>query len=126
MGKASRDKGKRGEREFASLVRDRLGLPARRGIQSRGGGAEAADVVTPLFHVECKLGARPNPLAALAQAEADARPGVFPIAACRRDRDRWTVTMRGDDWLELVALWLRETGDLRRAEAAVERAKEGR
>jgi hypothetical protein len=119
VGKASRDKGKRGEREWAALLRERLGLEARRGIQSRGGGAEAADVVTALFHHECKVGQRPNLAAALEQAERDARPGVFPVAACRRDREAWTVTMRGDDWLELVRLWLAETGDLERAEAAV-------
>lgn len=113
MGKASRDKGKRGEREVAQRLRA-LFPDARRGIQSRGGGAEAADVVVPFVHVEVKIGARPSPLAALDQAVADAKPGLWPVAYCRRDRGEWTVTMRAGDFEELLGAWLVESGGVMR------------
>lgn len=111
MGRASRDKGKRGEREVAKRLRP-LFPGARRGIQSRGGGAEAADVVVPHLHVEVKLGASPNIRAALAQAIADSKPGLWPVAYTRRDREDWIVTMRAEDFEELLGLWLIESGQV--------------
>ena len=52
MGKASREKGKRGEREFASLCRE-YGYAARRGQQYCG--VEGDDVIgLPGIHAEVK------------------------------------------------------------------------
>lgn len=113
MGKASRGKGKRGEREVAARLRA-LFPDARRGIQSRGGGSEAADVVVPFVHVEVKLGAGPNIRAALTQAVADAKPGLWPVAYTRRDREDWIVTMRAEDFEELLGAWLVESGGVKR------------
>ena len=53
MGKASRDKGKRGEREVAEFLRDH-GIPARRGVQYAG-GADSPDVIGfEGVHIEVK------------------------------------------------------------------------
>ena len=109
MGARSRTKGKVGEREVAALLR-RIWPDAKRGLQSRGGGAEVPDVDVPCFHVEVKRQARPNVAAAVRQAEADAEAGRWPVAWTRADRSDWLVTMRGEDWLELVEAWWVETG----------------
>lgn len=125
MGRASREKGKRGEREVvAELARVFGAERVRRGYQYRD-GSEAPDVWCPLLHVESKLGKRPNLLAALEQAEGDARPGVIPIAWCRQDGRAATVTLRASDFIEILDLWLTETGDLRRAEVLVAERKKG-
>ena len=108
-GRKSKQKGKRGEREVATMLRA-IFPEAKRGIQSRGGGAEIADVEIPAFHIEVKLQAKPNIRAALRQAVAEAAPGKHPVAFTRADRDDWVVSMRGEDWLELVGQWWAETG----------------
>lgn len=106
MGKASRDKGKRGERWFADQLRQ--ALPEcrdliKRGWQSRGAAAVAEpDVHCPGVWLEVKHGAAPRAHAALIQAEADAvGTGLMPVAAIKPDRTRPYVLMRWDDWLEL-------------------------
>ena len=54
MGKMSRDKGKRYERELASQLRG-YGFDARRSAQYAGNTGEAADVVgLPGIHIEAK------------------------------------------------------------------------
>ena len=75
---------------------------ARRGIQTRSGGGEAADVIIPFWHVECKIGKRTNIKAAMRQATDDCAAGKAPIAICQDDRQTATVTMLFDDWLALV------------------------
>lgn len=119
MGKLSRDKGAAWEREVARRLGEATpGAEVKRGIgQSRGGGREVADVVHPLFHVECKVGARPPLLPALEQAERDAAPGKHPVAVCRvnrgpgRPKPLDVVVMGLDDWLEVVGLlWRNQRG----------------
>lgn len=125
MGKASREKGKRGERQVAAAFAEVFGSDkVRRGYQYRD-GSEAPDVWAPLFHIESKIGKRPNLSAALEQAERDARPGVIPIAVCRSDRDAATVTLRLEEFLDIVRLWLAETGDIGRAEVAIAERRGG-
>ena len=64
-GKASRTKGHTFERWVAAEMRKIMpGESIKRGLQSRGGGAEEADVEMPYFHIECKVGKLPNPRAA--------------------------------------------------------------
>jgi hypothetical protein len=109
MGARSRTKGKVGEREVANRLKA-IFPDAKRGIQSRGGGAEIADVIVPHLHVEVKRQRLPNPVAALAQAVADAKPGLWPVAYTRRDHGEWLVTMRADDFEELLGQWVVETG----------------
>ena len=96
----SKRKGAAGEREFASLCRDN-GWMARRGQQFCGGD-ESPDVVSNLpFHVEVKRVQKLNLADATAQAEGDC--GGQPwIVAHRRNNAPWLITMRADQWFELV------------------------
>lgn len=108
-GRRSRTKGHAWEREIARRLRPIFGDQVRRGLQYQDGAA-APDVIVPCFHIEAKVGARPPIIPALEQAERDAAPGLWPVAICKQDRKQPTVTMRLDDWIELVDQWWRETG----------------
>lgn len=102
IGKASREKGKRGERELAALLRESGFDRAARGVQYCG-KTGAADVVgIPGFHIECKRVEKLNVEEALKQSERDAQNGEIPIVCHRRDRERWKTTMRLDKFLELL------------------------
>ena len=106
MGKASREKGKRGERWLAHQMR--LALPEcaehiKRGWQTRGAkGTAEPDVHAPGVWLEMKSGKKPSPRAALAQAEADScETGLMPVAVIKDDRQEAFIVMRFGDWLEL-------------------------
>lgn len=99
-GKASREKGKRGERMFASLLREH-GFDARRGVQYQG-SPDSPDVVgIPGVHAEVKFVEKLNLHSAMEQSKRDAGDGEMPIVAHKRSREEWLVTMRFDDWVEL-------------------------
>lgn len=103
-GKASRDKGKRGERMFASLLREH-GFDARRGVQYQG-SPDSPDVVgLPGAHTEVKFVEKLNLHSAMEQSKRDAGEGEMPIVAHKRSREEWLVTMRFDDWIELFKAW---------------------
>lgn len=108
MGKFSREKGKRGEREFASLCRQE-GYDARRTAQVRGDRDGAADVEgLPGIHVEVKRVEHLNIDDALDQARHDAEAkhdGSLPIVAHRRNHTRWKITMDAADWFEIFREW---------------------
>lgn len=96
MGKRERDKGKRGEREWAAAL-GALGFPARRGQQFSGiGGADVVGGI-PGTHAEVKRTERLRIHEAVAQAVADAEGGEIPYVASRRNRDDWLVTIRAQD-----------------------------
>jgi hypothetical protein len=106
-GRGARRKGHDFEREMVRTFAEVFGEgKVRRGLQYRD-GAEAADVCTPIFAVECKRGARTNPRAALAQVvQANEGKGFVPVAVCKDDREDPFVVMRLDDLLELAReLW---------------------
>lgn len=111
MSKAQRDKGKRWEREVAAAFRNIFGDQVHRGWQARS-GSDACDVEgIPGYWIECKVGARPNPLAALDQAEeaqAEANDFRVALAVCKKDRSRPTVTLRFDDFLQMIESLKRE------------------
>ena len=100
MSKASRDKGKRGEREIVALLRD-LYPDARRGFQSRQGDDEADVECTPWWIEVKRVKAQETPRKAMAQAVA-ATDGRVPVVFSRRDNSDWLVTMRVSDWLDVV------------------------
>ena len=105
MGKSSRDKGKRGEREFAALCREQ-GYDCRRTSQYCGKTGDASDVVgLPGMHIEVKRVERLNIEDAMSQARRDARPGETPMVAHRRNNCRWLVTMDAEDWFRLYRDW---------------------
>jgi len=92
----SRNKGKRGEREFAALLSEH-GYSARRG-QQYSGSPESPDVVSPALpwlHVEVKRVQNLNLADACTQAEGDSA-GKPWIVAHRRNHAPWLITMRAE------------------------------
>lgn len=96
----SKDKGGRGEREFASFLRDH-GFAARRGQQYHGGPG-TPDVRSDLpFHVEVKRVERLNLRDATAQAEGDC--GGRPwLVAHRWNHGPWLLTVKAETFLEVL------------------------
>lgn len=101
MGKASRDKGKRGERECAALLKSH-GFDARRGQQFNGSDGSADVVGLPGFHVEVKRTEALRIYEAMGQAEDDARDGETPLVLHRRNRKEWLAILKADDFLEMI------------------------
>ena len=102
----SRDKGKRGEREWAAFLREHFDCKdARRGVQYSG-GTDSPDVVNgiPGTHAEVKRTERLQLHKAMAQAIADAGSGAVPYVASKRNRDDWLVTLRASDLKRLAEL----------------------
>ena len=75
MGKMQREKGKRGERELAGILRD-YGYNCRRGQ-----------------HIEVKRVEDLRLRKALQQASRDARAGEIPVVMHRRNYEPWRVSM---------------------------------
>ena len=121
----SRSKGKRGEREFASLLREN-GFDARRG-QQFSGSPDSPDVVSEALawlHVEVKRVQSLNLTDACVQAERDSKranstphpqslspieaerescSGGKPwIVAHRRNHAPWLITMRAEFFFRLL------------------------
>lgn len=102
MGRASREKGKRGEREFAEALRDAGWTDARRGRQYRG-TEDSPDVVgLPGVHLEVKRRERLEVEKWCLQVEAEAPEGAVPVVAWRRNRQRWRVSLPLEDFLRLL------------------------
>jgi len=103
MGKAEREKGKRGERELARELRQHGFTNAHRSQQYSGEGENSADIVDalPNVHIECKRVERLNISEAIAQAKRDAKSGNFPAVFHRRSNEKWLVTMPLDCWMEI-------------------------
>jgi negative regulator of genetic competence, sporulation and motility len=104
MGRASREKGKKGERELASLLRE-YGYESRRGVQYNGADGSADVVGLPGIHIECKRVERLNIYDAMDQAINDAREDEIPAVFHRRNRDYWKVTLRLEDFMEIYQKW---------------------
>lgn len=105
MGAHSRNKGASYEREVAEKFRI-AGFDARRGLGQARDGSEIPDVEVNDLWVQTKHGARPNPIAALEQAVRDmGQRDLFPVAICRKDRGRDTVTMLWADFIALFTEW---------------------
>lgn len=100
-------KGKNFERELAAYLRSH-GVTAERGIGQARRSSEVPDVDVEGWWIEAKRHQRTNPKAALQQAIGDANEngeGRVPVAVCRDNGTAMqdtTVTMRLDDWIELV------------------------
>lgn len=86
MGRMSRQKGKRGEREAAAELAKVFACEARRGVQYQG-GPDSPDVVLEgvAVHVECKRTETLNVYKALEQAKNDAPPTHVPFVWHRRN-----------------------------------------
>lgn len=98
----SRRKGAVGEREIAKYLREHGFTEARRGQQFKG-GADSPDVVGLTgFHIEVKRVERLDLNAAMEQSIRDSAPDETPIVVHRRNNDYWKVTMRLDDFMEVI------------------------
>jgi len=97
MGRASREKGKRGEREAAAELGAILNVEARRGVQYQG-GPDSPDVVLPgvPIHVEAKRTERLSLWSALEQAKADAPAGSVPIVWHKPNRKGSVIIVETD------------------------------
>lgn len=103
MGKASRDKGKRGERELAAKLRE-YGYEARRGVQYHGGENSPDVIGLPGMHIECKRTESLRLWDALAQAKHDAGSNM-PCVMHRKNDCPWVVIMGLEDWMQIYAEW---------------------
>ena len=90
MSKFSRDKGKRGEREVALILREH-GFEARRGQQYCGANGDADVVGVPGLHIEVKRTEKFRMYEALDQARNDAREDELPVVFTRKNNCDWVA-----------------------------------
>lgn len=102
-------KGKAGERELASVLREAGWSGARRGQQRSG--LDQSDVIgLPGWRVECKRVERLNVFEAFAQAQRDAGGDEEPMVAARRNGGAWLAVVRLDTMLAILATLRSLTG----------------
>lgn len=105
MSKASRDKGKRGERMWAAVCREHGFTDARRAAQYSGLEGQAADVVgVPGVHMEVKFVEHLNLRDAMDQSLRDAASAghnEISIVAHKKSNCGWLVTMTANDFFRL-------------------------
>ena len=101
MGRSSQRKGAVGERELVAIFTD-YGFPALRGGSETYG--EIPDIIgLPAVHVEAKRVERLNISEAMRQSVRDAErfKDGMPTVFHRRNREKWLVTMRLSDWMQI-------------------------
>lgn len=105
MGKLSRDKGKRGEREVVALLREN-GFEARRGQQFRG-GSDSPDIVHDMtgFYIEVKLRQQLNLYDTMDVANNEKGEDEKALIFHRKDSKRWLVTIDAEDFLRIMELY---------------------
>ena len=106
MGRASREKGKRGEREVVALAREHDLEADRTAALQAGGVPGAADVrlrAFPGLHVEVKRDQRLSVDAMVRQAEEEAPEGATPVVAWRRDGMKWRADVPLGHYLALLS-----------------------
>jgi len=103
MGRASRDKGKRGEREAAAELGELLGVDSRRGAQHKG-GPDSPDVQLDgvAIHTEAKRTERLSLYAAMTQAQEDAPADSVPIVWHRANNCDSVVILWTSDLVRLA------------------------
>lgn len=107
MGKMSRNKGKRYERELASTFRKYGYQDARRTSQYCGNTGDASDVVgLPGIHVEAKHQEQFRIYEWMLQATNDsAKSKDKPVVFFRKNKEETLVCMKLDDWMTLYEAW---------------------
>jgi hypothetical protein len=98
MGRASRDKGQRGERQVRDLLR-------RCGFKAERDGSEFGDLKhnVPATRIEVKLCERWSIPEWLRQVEADAEPHETPVLVFRKSRGPWRVVVDAEHYFTLRA-----------------------
>ena len=98
----SKEKGKRGEREVARILRDH-GYDSHRTAQYCGNTGDAADVVgIPGFHIEVKRCETTKIWDWIHQAENDHKADTVPLVVFRRSHEQWQVALSLEAFLELL------------------------
>lgn len=98
MGKTSREKGKRGEREVAEILRSH-GFPGRRTAQYCGNTGDASDVVgLDGYHIEVKRCETIRIMDWMEQAEREAN-GDVPLVVFRKSRGKWYAVLAFEAFL---------------------------
>ena len=103
MGKMSREKGKRGEREISGISRE-FGYDAHRGVQYKAGPNSPDVIGLPGIHIEVKRTERLNLYDALAQSKHDAGVDI-PVVMHRKNDCEWVVIQPLKDWINLYREW---------------------
>lgn len=101
----SKQKGKRGEREFAEFLRSN-GLTARRG-QQFSGSPDSPDVICeelPWIHFEIKRVESLNINRAVEQAKVDCGDKLWAVAH-KRNRGDWLITISANLFVKLLWQW---------------------
>ena len=101
----SREKGKRGERELASILKSE-GFDARRGQQYCGANGDADVVGLDGIHIECKRVEHLNIDDAMSQSKHDAKDDEMPVVIHRKNNCDWKVTLTLTDWLKMYREWM--------------------
>lgn len=96
----SKQKGKRGELELSSKLRE-YGYNTRRSVQYCGANGDADVMGLPGIHIECKRVQKLNIYDAISQAKSDSKESEIPTVFHRKDRSEWLVTMTLEDWIKL-------------------------
>lgn len=104
----SRQKGAKGERELAKVLREYGYAEAKRGQQFSGinGNADVIDAL-PDIHIECKRVEKLNLYGAMEQAERDTK-GKMPAVFHRKNRSEWLVTMKLSDFMKIYQSYEKE------------------
>lgn len=108
MGAKSRRKGRRFEQELVRWFKA-WRVEAKRGYQSRGGGAEQADVILPglPYHIEAKRMEKSAVYKHIEQAYEDcwrSAAGGIPVVLLKADRKPALAIMYARDWLSKAVL----------------------
>lgn len=101
----SRQKGARGERELAGILRNLGWQDARRGQQYSGANGDPDVVGLSGIHIECKRVERLDLYGAYDQSARDVKGLDIPVVMHRKNNSEWLVTMSLDDWAELYREW---------------------
>ncbi|WP_312372709.1 hypothetical protein [Lachnoclostridium sp.] len=114
IGKASKNKGKVGERELANKLKEYGFDDVRRSVQYNGRHEEGQPDLTGLdgIHVECKRVEKLNIYDAIEQAKRECGctelPFGYDLPAVfhRKNNHEWLVTMPMEFWIELYREWV--------------------
>lgn len=99
MAKASRDKGKRGEREFSKALEGR-GISHDRLLDGRH--QVHGDVLAGELAIEVRRRERIEIVKWCRDHEAEVPAHLIPVVAFRPNEEPWRVTLTLDDFLDLL------------------------
>ena len=99
-----KQKGSRGERELAGILRG-FGYESHRNDQMYKGGKDNPDVSLAGMHVECKRVEALRLYDALEQAQSDSGGKVLPCVMHRKNNAPWVCVMFLEDWINLYREW---------------------